>query len=206
MRAPLIRLGALLVLLAVVSQLLLPSYLGHRIESRLTSHGGSANVDLSAFPAVRLPFGEGDSLHVRAHGLSLDLPRAAREDVFGRLNGFGDVTVAIADSRAGPFTVRSFWMKRRPDQRFDLILSADATAGDVARYAGAQLGGGFGQALAGLAAGAFSAFDRPIPVDARMVIDATTSPPTAVAVQGAVAGLPAGPLAQVVANTLLGSL
>jgi hypothetical protein len=39
-----------------------------------------------------------------------------------------------------------------------------------------------------------------------MVIDASTRPPSATDVNGDVAGLPAGPLAGIVANTLLGAL
>jgi hypothetical protein len=205
MRGLAIRLGGLLFALALVSQLLLPSYLEQRVEKRLTAHGGSATVDLGAVPAVRLLFGEGGTLHVRAQGLSLDLPQG-REDVFKRLDGFSDVAVAVSASRAGPFTVRSFWLTRLAPHRYATVLAADATAGDVARYAGAQLAGGFGQALANLASGALSAFDRPIPVNVRMEVDTTGNPPRATAVQGDVAGLPAGPLAQVVANALLGSL
>ena len=87
-----------------------------------------------------------------------------------------------------------------------MALAAEATAGDVARYAGAQLAGGFGQALAGLATSALGGFDRPIPVNAAMVVDTSTQPPTAVDVTGEVDGLPAGPLARIVANALLGTL
>jgi hypothetical protein len=200
-----VRIASVLFTLAVVSQAALPPYLEGRVANRLTAHGGHAQVELSAIPAARLLFDEGQALRIRARGLSVDLPRG-REDVFKRLDGFGKATIAVSDSRAGPFTVRSFWLNRRADGLYDVILSADATAADVANYAGAQLAGGFGQALAGLAANALSAFTRPIPVNVRMQIDASQSPPRATQVLGDVAGLPAGPLAQVVANALLGAL
>jgi hypothetical protein len=160
---------------------------------------------MSAIPAVRLLFGDGDSLRIAARGLSLDLP-TRREDVFKRLDAFGDVAIDVSDSRAGPFTVRSFQLRRRGDHRYEVVMAAEATAGDVARYAGAQLGGGFGEALAGIAVGALGGFARPIPVNAAMEIDSSGATPQAIAVQGDVAGLPAGPLAQIVANTLLGVL
>lgn len=205
MRGLALRLGAPIVALALLSQLLLPIYLEHRLASRLTDHGGSAHVELSAIPAARLLFGHGNSLQIHARGLSVDLPQGG-EDVFKQLDRFSDVTVAITDSRAGPFTVSSFRLDRFATHVFTVNVAAEATAGDIARYAGDQLAGGFGGALAGLAASAVGAFDRPVPVHVQMQIDSSTNPPRATGVQGDVAGLPAGPLAQIVTNALLSAL
>jgi hypothetical protein len=205
MRRLAIRLGGPLVTLVIASQFLLPPYLEHRVANRLTAHGGSAEVEMSAVPAVRLLLGHGSGLHIRARGLSVDLA-PGQEDVFKRLDDFSDATIAISDSRAGPFTVRSFWVSRKADHAYDVIVSGDATAGDVARYAGSQLAGGFGQALAGLAASALGDVGRPIPFNARMRIETGSGAPRALNVFGEVAGLPAGPLAQIVANALLGAL
>jgi hypothetical protein len=85
-------------------------------------------------------------------------------------------------------------------------MAGDATAGDVARYAGSRLGGGFGQALAGLAASALGGFDQRVPFDARMDVVTGTGTPRAQNVRGAIAGLPAGALTEVVANALLSGL
>jgi hypothetical protein len=63
-----------------------------------------------------------------------------------------------------------------------------------------------GQALAGLATSALGGFDRAIPFNATMQIDTSSGTPQARNVDGSVAGLPAGPLAQVVANALLSGL
>jgi hypothetical protein len=197
--------AAALVLLAVVSQLALPPYLEHRVAGRLAEHGGSANVELGAVPAARLLFGGGDSIRIRADGLSVDLQQG-QSDVFKRLDGFRRVDVEVTGSRAGPFSIKSFTLRRVASHRYAISVAANATAGDVARYAGSQLGGSFGQALAGLAAGAIGGFDRPVPVDAAMEIETTTQPPQAVDVRGAVAGLPAGPLAAIVTNALLSGL
>jgi hypothetical protein len=205
MRRFAIRLGSALVALLIVSQVLLPPYLEHRVANRLTAHGGSAQVDMSAVPALRLLFGDGSGLHLRAQGLSVDLA-PGQEDVFKRLDDFSDATIDISDSRAGPFTVRSFSVSRKADHAYDVVISGDATGGDVARYAGSQLAGGFGQALAGLAAGTLGALGGPIPFSARMRIDTAGGTPRAQNVIGEVAGLPAGPLAQIVANALLGAL
>src|SRR5438067_6239272 len=133
MRGLAIRLGVPLVVLAVASQLVIPPYLEHRIANRLTEHGGSAKVELGAFPAARLLFGGGGSLKIRAHGLSVDLS-PGQEDVFKRLDRFGDVDIELTRSRAGPFSVRGFQMRRVAPKRYSVALAAAATAGDVARY------------------------------------------------------------------------
>src|SRR5436190_12888820 len=205
MRRFAIRLGIALAALLVASQFLLPIYAEHRVEKRLTEQGGSADVSLHSFPALGLLFGRGGSLDINAHRLNVDLGEN-QSDVFAKLDDFSDVAVKIDDSRAGPFSINRFKLDRLGPHRYALVVRGDATAGDVARYAGARLGGGFGQALAGLAASALGDFDRPIPFSAAMEIDTSSGMPTAQNVVGDVAGLPAGPLAQVVANALLGGI
>jgi hypothetical protein len=205
MRRLAIRLGGLLLALLVVSQFALPPYLEHRVANRLTGHGGTADVQMGAIPALRLLFGHGDDLHINARGLSVDLEQG-QADVFKQLDDFGDVTIAVTDSRAGPFRIGSFRVRRSAAHAYALTVTGDGTAGDVARYAGGRLGGGFGQALAGLAAGVLGDTGRPIPFDAAMLIQTGGGTLQATNVAGDVAGLPAGPLAQIVANALLSAL
>ena len=206
MRGPAMRLGVsaavVIVAVAVLSQLLIPRYLEHRVANRLSEHGGTADVQMSAFPAARLLFGHGRSIRIRANGLSVDI-QEDQTDVFDQLDKFDRVDVRVRASRAGPFTVDDFALRRTGPRRYAVAVAADATAGDVARYAGSQLGGQFGQALAGLAAGVIGGFGQRVPVDAAMDIDTSSRPPRAYAVRGAVAGLPAGPLAAIVTNALL---
>jgi hypothetical protein len=180
-------------------------YAEHRVANRLTEHGGEADVNLRAFPALRLLFGSGGKLRIDATRLSVDLS-PGQEDVFGQLDDFSDVDIDVRDSRAGPFTVAGFLVQRSAAHTYEVAISGDGTAGDVARYAGSRLGGGFGQALAGLAASALQGFDRPIPFNARMQIVTSEGAPRARNVEGTVGGLPAGALAQVVANALLSGL
>src|SRR5438105_889202 len=73
MRRLAIWLGVLLLVVLIASQLLLPPYAAHRVESRLTDHGGSADVKIHAFPALGLLFGRGGKLAIAAHGLNVDL-------------------------------------------------------------------------------------------------------------------------------------
>jgi hypothetical protein len=205
MRRYAIRLGIPILGLLLASQFLLPPYLEHRVAEKFTEHGGSAEVDLHAFPAVALLFGRGGGLDVTARGLSVDLEED-QEDVFKQLDDFSDVDVTVLESRAGPFSVSGFRIQRTAAQTYAVALAGNGTAGDVARYAGSRLGGGFGQALAGLATSALGGFNRPIPFDARMEVVTQTGGPVARKVEGNVAGLPAGPLAQIVANALLSGL
>jgi hypothetical protein len=204
MRRFAIRLAIALAALLIASQFLLPPYLEHRVASSLTQHGGTASVDLAAIPAVRLLFGHGRKLHVTGSGLSVDLQ--GQQDVFKKLDDFSDVRIDISQSRAGPFSVGRFLVTKTGDHSYAVAIAGDATAGDVARYAGSRLGGGFGQALAGLAASALGGFDQRVPFDARMDVITGAGTPQAQNVQGAIAGLPAGALTQVVANALLSGL
>src|SRR3954454_2725845 len=200
-----IRLAILLAALLVASQLVLPPFLAHQVEKRLTAHGGTADVHLSAFPALRLLTKHGDELKMKADGLSVGL-EPGQEDVFKQLDNFSRVSIDVTRARAGPFSIGLFKVRKNGDHAYAVAVSGDAVAGDVARYAGSQLGGGFGQALAGLATSALGGFDQPIPFSARMQIETSGGTPRARDVIGDVAGLPAGPLAQIVANALLGAL
>ena len=205
MRRFAIRLGIPIVALLVASQFVLPPYLEGRVADRITAHGGTAKVDLDAFPALRLLFRHGSRLDISARGLSVDLQPNQR-DAFKQLDGFSHVDVTVLDSRAGPLAIRGFRITRVANHAYDVALAGDGTAGDVARYAGSRLAGGFGQALAGLATSALGGFDRPIPFDARMRIVTAEGTLQARAVRGDVAGLPADALVQVVANALLSAL
>src|SRR4051794_4139293 len=205
MRRFAIRLAVVLAVLAVISQFALPPYFEHRIEQRLTEHGGSADVQLSAFPALRLLTGHGDKLQILARGLSVDLEQDQAE-AFSQLEKFDDVYIRVTGSRAGPFTIADFRVRSLKPHQYAVAMAGGGTAGDVARYAGSRLGGGFGADLADLAASALGGFDRGIPFDARMRITVSGKGPEAEDVAGRVDGLPAGPLAQVVANALLRGL
>lgn len=200
-----IGLTTLLAALLVVSQLALSPYLENRVANRLTEHGGTADVQLAGVPAARLLFGNGRKLQIRARALSVDLEKG-QKDAFTQLDGFRDVTIAVSGSRAGPFRIRSFTVQGTGDHSYHVTVGGGATAGDVTSYAAQQLAGGFGRALAALAAGVLGDSEGAIPFNATMQIDTSGGQVQADDVVGSVAGFPAGPLAQVVANALLGAL
>jgi hypothetical protein len=200
-----IRLAIALAALLIVSQFVIPPIAENHLEGSVTEHGGTAKADLSAIPALELLFKHGDKLGLTASNLSVDLNQN-QSDVFNQLDNFSQVDITITDSRAGPFTVSHFHVKKTGQHEYDLALAGNGTAGDVARYAGSRLGGTFGQALAGLAASALGGFDKPVPFDATMQVDTSGDTPVARNVDGQIAGLPAAPLAQVVANALLSGI
>jgi hypothetical protein len=205
MRRFAIRLAIVLAALLVVSQFVIPPVAEKQVADRVTEHGGTAHVNLSAIPALELLLGKGDKLGLDASGLSVDL-EAKQEEVFDKLDDFDEVNIAITNSRAGPFAISDFRVRKTAPNEYAVALAGDGTAGDVARYAGSRLAGGFGQALAGLATSALGGFDQSIPFNATMQVDTSGEVPRAQNVEGQVAGFPAGPLAQVVANALLSGL
>jgi hypothetical protein len=206
MRLFLFRLAGLVVPLLVISQLALPSFLGDRIASRLTEDGGTAEVSMGAFPALRLLTGHGDKLFIKADGLSLGIGQ--RRNVFQQLDDFDAVTVSVTNSRAGPFRIETFFLDQlaERDNQYRVFVTLSTSATELGRYAGEQLGGSIGGMLAGLTASAMTGSGKRIPAHVRATIDATSDPPRALAAQADVGGLPAGPLAIVVTDALLGQL
>jgi hypothetical protein len=191
---------ALLVVLAA-SQLVIPPLVEHRIESRLTEGGGSANVSVSAFPAARLLFGDGKRISVSGSGLDLPLS-APGESVFDKLDGFDRVDVSLTDFRAGPFTVSSFHLNRASDSAsYDLVSSGQTTAGGLAEYGASQLGIPGGPLL-GLLANQAVGDDTPIPVRLDLSLTSDQGRVVVVSGGGTVAGYPTGPLAELITSAI----
>jgi DUF2993 family protein len=70
-------LGAALLGALVLAQLLLPKIAADRIRSRIGRYGGVRSVSVSAWPAVKLLWGDADSVRMRAGNLVVDPGRAA---------------------------------------------------------------------------------------------------------------------------------
>src|SRR3712207_1638943 len=110
-RAILVALLGLVVVLLIASQIALPAIAASQAEKRLTENGGEASAKVSAFPALRLLFGDGDRIEAEASGLDLELEE--RQKVLERLDGFGEVDVRIDDSTVGPIEISSFRLVRK---------------------------------------------------------------------------------------------
>ncbi len=193
-----------LAVLAVAGQLALPAYFEGRVEDRLTEKGGSANVSISAFPAVSLVAGSGSELEARGDALAFDLDDR-REDPFGRLDGFEDVDVRLTDTAAGAIRMSEFALRREGrDSEYELRMSATATPRELAQELGSAAGGALGGLVGSLASGALPAAEIPLEMSAR--VDSEDGRPNVTDAQGSVGGLPAGPLAEIVLGTVLDRL
>ncbi|HEX8075813.1 MAG TPA: hypothetical protein VF545_12630 [Thermoleophilaceae bacterium] len=193
-----------IVVLLVVSQLVVPPYLEHRAESRLTKRGGHARVNIEALPAVRLLFGDGRRIKVRGDGLHVELLAPTTSNpVFHELDRFDQADVKLSRMSAGPFAVRTVTLARRhAEDPYELVLSASVTARALSSYAGNELGGPFGGFLGRMAGNMVPFSAEPIPVEVDAEIKSRGGRPELRSVDGSVAGLPAGPLASAIATAI----
>ena len=192
------------VLAAVATHFLLPSYLEGRVEERLEEHGGRAEVELRAVPALRLLAGHGDRIEIEGSGLEFDFDDPDR-DAFERLNRFDEVDIDLTDVEAGPFETARFRLEGLDDTRYRIETDATASLQDIARVAGEQFGP-LGGLIGSIAGGSipFSAAPVPIRLDGELRADDGTV--EMVSGDARVAGLPAGPLARLVTNAILSDL
>lgn len=192
-----------LVLLALlgISQLVIPYIVEHRIEDRLTGAGGTADVSVSAFPAARLLFGDGSRITVTGNGLDLSAQQESGA-VFDKLDGYDRVNVDLASFRAGPFTLAHFNLTRDGAAAdYHLVTTGHTTPGDLAAFGASQLnlpGGSLAQILAGQVAGS-----EPIPIDFDMGLSSDDGRITVVSGTGTVAGIPTGPLAELITSVVV---
>jgi hypothetical protein len=186
-------------LLMVAAQLLLPGIVAGEIEDRLTEEGGEASAEVEAFPAVRLVFGDGDRLEIEGDGIDLDPAR--RETSVERLDGFGEVAVRLEDVEVAPLRIASFRLVRPEGaENYRLAIRAETSPSDVSAFLGQETGGFFGELLGGLAAGQLP--DDPIPMDLSGVLTTRDGEFEVVTAEGDVAGVPAGPLVELVVGAV----
>lgn len=180
----------------VASQVLVPSLGARKVEDRLTVGGGTAEVTLGAVPAIRLLFGDGERLEVSARDLDLELdPDGA---AFDRLDGFSIVDVSIAGSTAGPFELESFELRRDGDAPYRLVASGSVTPAGLAE-AGLESVEVPGESVLDLILGRlFGDTTASLPIELEMELESADGRLQVVSGGGTVAGLPTGPLAQLI--------
>lgn len=184
------------------SQLLIPSLSEDRIEDRLTEGGGSAGVDLSAFPALRLLFSDGDRLEVSARDLELDVEQ--RTDVLDRLDGFDAIDVSLTESSAGPFELESFALTRAGDDPYRLVSSGRTSAQALADYGFDSLGlpgGGLAELFLDRVLG--DRGDAAVPVELDMQLTSDDGRLRIVSGGGTIAGFDTGPLAELIVSAIV---
>ena len=194
--------GACLVLLLVVAQFALPPLAENEAEERLTRDGGTAAVDIDAIPAIRLLVKDGGLVRVRARGIELPLVDPG-ERVLAEVDGFDEVDVRATDSRSGPLRFDELTFTRAEGARaYRTTLAGTVAPRDLGAWAGDRMAGPLGGLFGGLAGNALPYGDRPVPLDLDATIRSADGRPQAVTVDGSVAGIPAGPLAEVLAEAL----
>jgi hypothetical protein len=193
--------AGIVVFVVVASQLVVPSLAEDRVEDRLTENGGTAEVELGAVPALRLLFGDGERFEVEAAGLDLALDE--RTEVFDRLDGFSIVDVAISDFIAGPFEIERFELEREDSETYRLASDGTTTPGELAQYGAEALevpGGGFADFLLDQL---FDDSDVEIPFALDMELASDDGRVQVVGGDGEVAGIPTGPLAQLITAAIV---
>src|SRR4051812_50144930 len=104
--------AAALIILLVATQLVLPAIVERRVERELTKNGGHARVHLSALPAPRLLFKEGDSLKVRATGIVTPEGGGNGNGGLSDLDGFDSVDIQGIGLHAGPLPSSRLTLRR----------------------------------------------------------------------------------------------
>jgi hypothetical protein len=187
--------------LLIASQFAIPPLVEHGIEGRLTDGGGSADVSVSAFPAARLLFGDGNRISVTGSGLDLELQEPGA-GVFDKLDGFDRVDVDLRDFRAGPFAVTTFELTRSSSSApYHLVADGRTTPGELPCYGASQLGLAGGPLLGLLANQALGA-NADIPIQLDMGLTSDGGRIVVVSGGGTVAGYPTGPLAELITSAI----
>ena len=153
MRKVLLAAAAIIVVLLVASQVIAPRVISGEVEKRLTQDGGTAEVKITAVPALTLARSRGQSIEISGDDLVYDLDER-KERPFERLDGFGDVRVDLRDLDAGSVKLSSFTLTREGrDEPYELSMRGTSTPRDLASELGTATGGTLGGLLGGLASG-----------------------------------------------------
>jgi len=192
--------GAAAVLVLVVSQLFLPGIGEGVIEDRLTENGGSADASLSATPAARLLWGDGDRIGIDATGLDLEVTASDDPVVFDDLDRFDDVDIIIRDSSMGLVQLENFVLTRNGDEPYSLEATGNTSVSDLAEFGaesfdvpGADLLGGILNVATG---------GTEVDVDLDMKVASDDGRVRVVEGGGEIAGIPTGPLAAFITSAV----
>jgi hypothetical protein len=187
--------------LSLAAQLLLPGLAERRVADRLEVGGGNAEVSVSAFPAVRLLFGDGDALRVKARRLRLQVGHEAR--LLNHLDGFDSVRIRLRDTEVGPIDLKAFVLERHEERdHYTVRLAGRTNPRALASFLGSRAGGALGGELGGLA-GSLLGGTLPLVLDLRARVQSRDGRPEVDATSGTVSGLPAGPLVQLALAAVL---
>ncbi len=124
--------GAIVLLLLAATQAILPSMASNRLQDRLEKDGKVTDVQVSAFPAVKLLWGKADDVQVRMDSFT---PSAGGGDSAGggglgaaleRTQATDKIDVLVRSLNTGPVTLRDARLTKDGD-----TLRAEATVSDA---------------------------------------------------------------------------
>jgi hypothetical protein len=205
MRRFVVGLAVGVVALVVLTQLLLPPFLEERVANRVTEDGGSAEVSLSAFPAVRLLWGDGKRFEVRGRGLRFVPGRG--EQVFSRLDGFEEVRVEVSGLEVEGVDASRFTLTRlREGDPYRLSMRGQVSGREAIEIIGSEAAGPLGGIAGGLAGSALPGAGTELPLTVDADLASREGRAEVVRTDATVAGLPAGPIAQLVVDAVVKDL
>ena len=202
-RNAIVTVAVVIALLALGSQIAIPAYVSSKVEDRLTEKGGTAHVEVRAFPAVRLIGGNGGRIEIEGKNLKFDLP-ANNNDVFDRLDGFDEVDAQLTRVQTGPFSVQRFELTRGEGEgTYRMVMQASSTPDQLGQYAATRVGGPIGDFMSRFAGNGLLPFsNEPIPVSIDARVRSDDGRAQVVSAQGDVAGLSADLLAATLASAV----
>jgi hypothetical protein len=130
--------AGVLLLLLLIAQLVLPRIAADRISSRIGRYGKVEGVSVSAWPAVKLLWGDADSAHVRAGHLALTPAQAST--LLWESKGVQSMDVNASSIKLGTLALEDASLRKRGDQ-----LSGEAST--TAAQANAALPAGVSVSL-----------------------------------------------------------
>ncbi len=110
----------LVVLVLGLAQALLPGIAADRISSKLGRYGKVERVSVSAWPAVKLLWGDADSVHVRARALTISPARVA--SLLAEADGAARMDVSVREATLDSVALQDAMLRKRGPR-----LSAEAT-------------------------------------------------------------------------------
>lgn len=120
-------------LLLVLAQLLLPRIAASRVSARVGRYGSVVSVSVSAWPALKLLWGDADSVRVRASSLSLSPAQVVQ--LLWEARGAASVQVNAAAVRLGSLRLSDATLHKR-----GRALSGAALASEAAVHAALPAG------------------------------------------------------------------
>ncbi len=106
--------AGLAVLALVLAQLILPGLAASRISSRIARYGKVEHVSVSAWPAVKLLWGDADSVDVSAASLALSPARASA--LLWESRGVARMDISAQSVKVGPLALEGVSLRKRGSQ------------------------------------------------------------------------------------------